>query len=308
MILDKERGATYDAEFGWRALPNVTKSGGQWGLNEPASTNSRGWRDVEIPFERSIGEQRIVAVGNSFTFGVSVDRADRFTEIIETNNPNVEVVNLGLSGSGTDQQLRILELEGLRYQPDVVVHMVYLGNDLNDIRHMKRWGWPKPYYRVAGDTLELVKPKITWRVRLRGELYLGEFLFRVIDNYGSPHLLAPEWSVPERDSVPLFVELSRRMFDVALTNGAHYLVVLFNNREHDSQGRTKIANRIGEELKKSGIAHIDLSSLISARVKEGEKLFARDGIHWSEAGHKLAAQRISDELLVRNWLTRKTVD
>ena len=217
MLLGKERGVTYHAEYGWRLLPDVTKTGTYWGLNKPASTNSSGWRDAEHSFERTDGKRRLVAIGDSFTFGTSVDYGDRFTELLETGYPTLEVVNLGMGGTGTDQHLRILELEGVHYQPDVVIHMVFLGNDLDDIRYRKRWGWPKPYYRITDSVLELVRPEITWRERLRGDLYLGELLFRAMDNYVSAHELAPQWASMKQDAVPLFIALVMRMIEVDST-------------------------------------------------------------------------------------------
>ena len=43
-----------------------------------------------------------------------------------------EVLNAGVGGWGTGQQLVYLREEGYRYQPDLVVVMLYLGNDIFD--------------------------------------------------------------------------------------------------------------------------------------------------------------------------------
>ena len=57
----------YDPELGWRLLPDVEKRGPFWGVDEPARTNSRGWRDAEHPLAKPPGVRRIVALGDSFT-------------------------------------------------------------------------------------------------------------------------------------------------------------------------------------------------------------------------------------------------
>jgi hypothetical protein len=44
----------------------------------------------------------------------------------------VEVLNLGIGGYGTAQQLLALEEEGLRYRPGLVVLAFYLGNDVSN--------------------------------------------------------------------------------------------------------------------------------------------------------------------------------
>ncbi|MEO2237041.1 MAG: hypothetical protein ABGW95_02200, partial [Candidatus Poseidoniia archaeon] len=46
-LSDRERGMTWDADLGWRMLPSVEKHGPFWGVDEPARTNSHGWRDAE---------------------------------------------------------------------------------------------------------------------------------------------------------------------------------------------------------------------------------------------------------------------
>jgi len=106
----RERGLTYHAEFGWAYLPNIRKRGRYWSGDEPAWTNSRGWRDEETRLERRPGKRRIVALGDSFTFGVAVDYGERFSELLERDVEGLEVVNLGINASGTDQHLRVLEV------------------------------------------------------------------------------------------------------------------------------------------------------------------------------------------------------
>ena len=44
----------------------------------------------------------------------------------------VEVLNLGVGGYGTAQQLLTLEEDGLRYRPDLVVLGFFLGNDVQN--------------------------------------------------------------------------------------------------------------------------------------------------------------------------------
>ena len=77
----KARGVTLDEHLGWHMLPNVEKRGGEWGSGEPARTNSHGWRDAEHPYEPPAGTRRVLALGDSFTFGQNVDYGMRFTQM-----------------------------------------------------------------------------------------------------------------------------------------------------------------------------------------------------------------------------------
>ena len=86
-----ERAMAYDAELGWRPLPNMTKSGEYWGVTRPARTNSRGWRDDERSFERVPGKRRALLIGDSFAFGLHVDDEDRISECLERDIGGLEV-------------------------------------------------------------------------------------------------------------------------------------------------------------------------------------------------------------------------
>ena len=43
-------------------------------------------------------------------------------------------MNLGVAGYGIEQELRLLEVEAFRYEPELVLLTVFLGNDPEDIR------------------------------------------------------------------------------------------------------------------------------------------------------------------------------
>jgi hypothetical protein len=98
--------------------------------------NSKGLRaDREYPYEKPAGTKRIVCLGDSFTAGYEVDLEDCFTRVLEreltAQGRAVEVLDAGVSGFGTAEELLYLERELIRYQPDVVVVSFY-GNDLMD--------------------------------------------------------------------------------------------------------------------------------------------------------------------------------
>lgn len=99
------------------------------------STNSLGFRDLEFPLEKPAGELRILAVGDSFTFGNGVRLEDTWAQQLEkllaARHPKVEVINAGFatgehrpSGYGD-----WIEHDGLAFAPDVVL----IGFCLNDM-------------------------------------------------------------------------------------------------------------------------------------------------------------------------------
>jgi hypothetical protein len=83
-------------------------------------TNSRGLRDAEYAVEKSPGRTRILALGDSFTFGHGIAYGERFTDILESGFDDVDVITMAVPGSGHDQQLMQFANEGLEYRPDHV--------------------------------------------------------------------------------------------------------------------------------------------------------------------------------------------
>jgi len=97
-------------------------------------TNSLGFRDRERTLERTSQSPRIVAIGDSFTWGSGVTYDETFVSLVERGlqaaDPRAEVINLGLVGYQPEDYLSLLESHGLAYQPDLVLINFYIGNDL----------------------------------------------------------------------------------------------------------------------------------------------------------------------------------
>ncbi len=83
--------------------------------------NSQGLRDKEYDFAKPKNKTRILAFGDSYTFGEGVAYGERFTDIIENSFANLEVINFGVPGYGLDQMLIQFMAEGLKYSLDYVI-------------------------------------------------------------------------------------------------------------------------------------------------------------------------------------------
>ena len=98
-------------------------------------TNSLGFRDREFPVARRPDELRILALGDSFTFGQGVQLEDCWVQVLErelarTRAGPVEVINGGYCrGSKPDEYAVWLPTNGLELDPDLVI----VGVCLNDL-------------------------------------------------------------------------------------------------------------------------------------------------------------------------------
>lgn len=102
------------------------------------STNALGFRDkARVPGAGSV--LRIVVTGDSFAAGVGVGDRQTLSRQLEQGLRRrgiaAEVWNLGVPHFGTAQAVDLLLAEWDRVQPDVVVHLLFTGNDAWDDLH-----------------------------------------------------------------------------------------------------------------------------------------------------------------------------
>jgi lysophospholipase L1-like esterase len=99
-------------------------------------TNSKGLRnDRDFPYAKPAGTLRVLSLGDSQTQGYEVRQEDTFSAVLEryltSHRIRAEVLNAGVSGFSTAEELAYLENEGYRYHPDVVV-LAFYANDFED--------------------------------------------------------------------------------------------------------------------------------------------------------------------------------
>lgn len=146
--------------YGWRNIPGARGWESCYGDCEVyIEINSKGLRDVEIAYEKPGNTQRILLLGDSMTAAFQVPLADSYGEVLEQElnaagvvDDSWQVVNGGINGFGTDNELLFFRLEGQKYQPDVVVVGMYLANDIynNSYELETRLGGSghKPYFTL----------------------------------------------------------------------------------------------------------------------------------------------------------------
>src|SRR5262245_9125106 len=126
-----------DATLGYRVARNyhgvhVTRQ-----FSVPLVTNSLGLRDREYG-ARLAGGLRIYMLGDSFVFGNRVPLEDTVTKVLERSlqvrlQPRpVEVINGGMPGYSTIQELKFFEETVDKLRPDLVILGMCVGNDIWD--------------------------------------------------------------------------------------------------------------------------------------------------------------------------------
>ena len=146
-----------DAQLGWVNIPDASGWESCYGECQIRVTiNSQGLRDREIPYENESGATRIMMLGDSTTAAMQVTLEDTFVKQLESElNESAgdwEVINAGVNAYGTDNELLFYQLEGEKYDPDIVFLNMYLANDVynNHPTLELRYGGQsaKPYFTL----------------------------------------------------------------------------------------------------------------------------------------------------------------
>ncbi|MBE9035769.1 SGNH/GDSL hydrolase family protein [aff. Roholtiella sp. LEGE 12411] len=153
---------TVDQHRGWAGRPDAAG----WVRDEGEAYvqyNSEGFHDREHPQVKPENTFRIALLGDSFTEAVQVPQAQGIAAVIERElkdcptlaGRDVEVMNFGVNGYGTDQQLISLQQKVWNYSPDLVLLNFYTGNDvINNSRTLTE----KMVSNTAMDNSALMKP------------------------------------------------------------------------------------------------------------------------------------------------------
>jgi lysophospholipase L1-like esterase len=142
---------------------HIAGRSGRWTSSEfdvPVRINRLGFRDRERTEEKPGGTRRIVVLGDSITEALQVPLDESFPAVLEARlaggRAPIEVLNLGVSATGTGQQYLLFRERGRRYAPDVVVVAFFMGNDYrNNSRTLN--GDPALPYPVIGPDGRVVR-------------------------------------------------------------------------------------------------------------------------------------------------------
>ena len=252
------------ADVGWALAPGASGDAhvciGTYEMARHAITiNALGQRDRPRTLARTPGVARVLVLGDSFVEAMQVDLEESFPALLE-RRLRVEMLNAGVSGYSTDNELRAFVADGHRYAPDVVLLLFHVGNDvlengprlfLQNPHGLPPKGWLRsdaPSRRLdacfavhrAAAAVAAATPSLLWRNSrlLRGGLTsgvarviqsacadeIGPSLIRGVPElfgvYGKP--ATPAWQEGWSTTERLLVHLARRV----RASGARFGVVL----------------------------------------------------------------------------------
>ncbi len=297
--------------------------------------NSTGFRGEDHPRTKAQGEVRIAMLGDSMVAAVEIDEEQTTVKRLEgmlsgkSGQRNVRVMNFGVAGSSTAQELVLYRELVHEFSPDVVVLIYFMGNDFSD-NSRRLSSNPRIYFELDEDGDLVPLPFSATRNRLSSWLnrhsrfYVwqksalkrwrlrnsGRSGSRIHDT-GADAELAAAWDLNER--------LVGQLRDHVVADGARFVLVLcpagrqvYDDmwakalREAGSAAarydRGQPVLRLTGFANRAGIEVIDLTpALRKAATDPGpaaaERLFLAGGEgHLSSTGHAIVAAEIAASL------------
>jgi hypothetical protein len=137
--------------------------------------NSEGLRDREHQKQKPPNTVRIAVLGDSFSEAMHVPQEDTFWWLMERKlkscpefaGKNIEVINFGVSGYGTAQELLTLRHKVWDYQPDIVLLAFLTFNDIMDNSKALKDTEEMPYFVYKNNELVLDDSYLTSRTYLK---------------------------------------------------------------------------------------------------------------------------------------------
>ena len=316
-----EHFSATDSILGYRYVP-----GAVWRFRHPEyeveyAINGEGFRDAKPhPVPKPPGTQRVLLLGDSFTFGQGVAYEETWPVLaereLERGGAKVDLVKAGVQGMDTRTEYILLRRHARRYQPDAVV-VGFLINDLyTNIPYEERPDTEAP--DSAGDWTQLRDAVFVESERDR-TIHLLALARRLVTSndaaYLKLYLAAPDrggfLSVPLGETARRQLEVTEGLFDridaycdslgvplVVLSIPQQFQVLYVRSGRADSTVDVSFYDRhFAEFARNRGFSWIPTMDGFTAADSSGAELFFRLDGHLTPAGNAVLARMFLDRVV-----------
>lgn len=244
------------------------------------SFNELGLRDEPIGVKQS-NEYRILVLGDSVAFGWGVEQDATFCARVQKilnaqlGRP-VRVINTGVGGYSSVQELLFFKGKGVTFQSDTVV-LVYTENDT------------EPYGRQLSDPLRVIEGTILWKswlYRLASHAYYYGWLGNAIHDTA-----AVRESVGWQESIGAIRQLRE------LTEERKIPLILFYFRWRETSLNTALLKDVQQAATPAPV--IDIGEWFAGQ-SPSEYMNSKIDSHPNHRAHKLIAEKMARYLLERS--------
>lgn len=324
----------YDADVGYRFEKNINTVIDTGNGPHRIRTNSLGYIGTDVSQEKPDSTYRIVNIGDSYAEGVQeVDWDKNFVSLLpkkfsDQQVQNVESVNLGFSGRGTQEEYWAYKYVGKTLTPDLVILWVTIANDIaNNYVPERQVALEKNSQGTAKQLLKKSALATFIFERIKGNAYALSVLRKagltnaVITedfahvpstenkiNYGTFTEIVPA----QTQAYETTRQLLRAFRDETQADGVRFVVVVIPHFTDEEKFKELFADKYGEvlsqydftkaerELKKIltdlGVEHLFLRESLRTYELSGASCGPLWGDHFTACGHDIAASLVATYL------------
>ncbi len=318
----------------WENIPHFQGSYG----GVPVKINSQGFRDYDrYSQEKPEGVNRLLILGDSIVFGHGVPMRDTFAKKLEDkfNRDEVgeyEVINTGVPGYNTFQEMVFFREIGLKYSPDVLVlafclndPLAPIGNDnpqpsssntptqAVDGQQVLQEGTSAAKEEEGMPTTQLETPgsiPIPYNLKVfldkHSELY--KFVHKryhiLLQQLGiRPPIFSLLYTDPNGVGWRITKESLKTIADLSHARDIKIVLMIFPVlfRLNDKYPFSQSHDLIRSEAQKYGFHIIDMLDIYRQYETESLTLGNGDGIHPNTFGHEVAAEALYQSLISLTW-------
>ena len=267
------------------------------------ATNGDGMRDDhEYALEKTPGRRRLMFVGDSFTFGWGLELEYTFVKQVERllGPGQWEVLNLGVPGFTTIDEVTHFKQKGLKYHPDVVFLMYHFNDTLS--------GGDTP----LGDSPQTLKTLVDYykgdgtpEERARVETYLRAHGWPLDPPWNPKGMSWRNLSYVVTNYLPLYADRTEQALAglEALAAAYHFRVIVGIIPEIDQEWATypfdDLHQRVRAQMERHHFRVVDLKPILQRFPNKELMLWGTNG-HTSAYANRIIAQVLVAELTGRN--------
>ena len=287
--LSEEGDLALHPELGWRMKPYFERDG--------VHHNSLGFRGKREYAPNRRGP-RVLAIGDSFTYGLGVADESTFSAILE-RIAGIEVLNAGVNGYGVDQASLMWEIEGRRFHPSSVILGYYVDDFFRNELSLRDGPKPRFVYDPATQRYRLEQlagrntaaSEASSQSILEGSLKIPQAMGWVVRRARSRFCWLEVEGLTRRARLSEY--LLRRLHSSVTQSGARLLVVVIGHSYDGLPEHLWIEQSIVQACRANGIECLNLAA---ARREAGSTPLYGENGHFSEQGHRFVAERIAETL------------
>lgn len=296
---------------GWTLRPGASELDGAAQIR----INSRGFRGPDIPLVKAENERRILFLGDSVTYGTKVDEEACFVRRVEQlarqSNPqaNVTTINASVPAYSPWHEYDLLVNEGLQTEPDLVVQVFCLNDVVGKFQFERFGGYSRGFeppprsfmdwsgcYRVAQRwwaARERLDKNETWYLR---SLESAERLLRE----PNAEIVQRGWKSTFADMTNIVNATRSASVPLIIVCAPHRLQLL----DEPVPGPSP-QSILAQYAHEHDVPFLDLLPVFRDHLMSSatdQSVLLLNAMHFSSAGHELAAQAIFDFISAEGFL------